>query len=177
MKLNLLRLVPICSCRICSWLKDPCQCSDCKKSLNPRESLCFQSFCHILIRTNSIEGAQGVIARVLQTSKTIKDQLLERPGGYKDYSRQEMEVIIGAPFLAEDYKIAENFMLLFMQPQVINILNSKSVSETKAKNTQRGMSTLPKEFLDQPIPGPKETENLPLHIQGRRNLLHKRTLW
>ena len=35
MKLNLLRLVPTCSCRVCSWLKDPCQCLDCKKALNP----------------------------------------------------------------------------------------------------------------------------------------------
>ena len=85
-KLNLLRLVPTCSCRVCSWLKDPCQCSDCKKTLNPRESSCFQSFHHILIRTNSIERARGIIARVLRTSKTIKDQLLERPGRYKDYS-------------------------------------------------------------------------------------------
>ena len=64
-KLNLLRLVPTCSCRVCSWLKDPCQCSDCKKALNPQDSLCFQSFCHMLIRTNSIERARGVIARVL----------------------------------------------------------------------------------------------------------------
>ena len=71
-----------------------------------------------------------------------------------------MEVIIGAPLLAEDYKSADNFMLLLMQPQVKNMLKSKPVGKIKAKNTQRGTSTLPKEFLDQPIPGPKETENL-----------------
>ena len=51
-------------------------------------------------------------------------------------------------------------MLLLMQPQVKNMLNSKPVGKTRAKNTQRGTSTLPKEFLDRPIPGPKETENL-----------------
>ena len=39
------------------------------------------------------------------------------------------------------------------------MLNWKPVGKTRAKNTQRGMSTLPKEFLDRPIPGPKETEN------------------
>ena len=78
----------------------------------------FSIFCHISIRTNSIERAQGVIARVCQTTKTMKDQLLKRPGGYKDYSRQEMKDIIGAPLSAEDYKSADNFMLLLMQPQV-----------------------------------------------------------
>ena len=114
----------------------------------------------MLIRMNSIERAQGVIARVLQTSKTIKDWILKRPGGYKDYSQQEMEVIIGAPLLAEDYKCADKFMLLLMQPQVKVMLNLKPVGKTKAKNTQRGTSTLPKEFLDHPIPGPEETENL-----------------
>ena len=159
-KLNLLRLVSTCSCRVCSWLKDPCQFTDCKKALKPQDSLCFQSFRHMLIITNSIERAQGVIARVLRISKTIKDQMRERLGGYKDYSLQEMEVIIGAPLLAEDYKSADNFMLLLMQPQVKNMLNLKPVGRTGAKITQRGTSTLPKEFLDRPIPGPKETENL-----------------
>ena len=97
---------------------------------------------------NSIERARGVIARVLWTSNTIKDRIHETPGGYKDYSQQEMEVIIGALFLAEDYKSADNFMLLIMQPQVKNMLKSKPVGKIKAKNTQRGTSTLPKEFLD-----------------------------
>ena len=147
-KLDLLRLVPTCSCRVCSWLKDPCQCSDCKKSLNPRESSCFQSFCHILISTISIKRARGVIARVLRTSKTIKDQLLERPGGYKDYSQEEMEIIISAPLSPEDYKSADKFMLLFMQPPVRNMLKLKPVGKIKAKNTQRGTLTLPKEFFD-----------------------------
>ena len=71
-----------------------------------------------------------------------------------------MEVVIGVPLLAEDYECADKFMLLLMQLQVKNMLNSKPVGKTKAKNTQRGTSTLPKEFLDCPIPGPKETENL-----------------
>ena len=64
-KLNFLRLVQTYSYRVCSRLKDPCQCSDCKKALNPRHSSCFQSFHQVLITTNSIERAQGVIARVL----------------------------------------------------------------------------------------------------------------
>ena len=71
-----------------------------------------------------------------------------------------MEVIIGASLLAEDYKSADNFMLLLIQPQVKNMLNLKPVGKTRAKNTQRGTSTLPKEFLDRPIPGPEETKNL-----------------
>merc|ERR1712240_603037 len=58
-KLNLLRLVPMCSCIVCFWLKDPCQCLDCKKALKLQNSSCFQSFCHMLIRTNSIERARG----------------------------------------------------------------------------------------------------------------------
>ena len=40
------------------------------------------------------------------------------------------------------------------------MLNSKPVGKVKAKNTQRGTSTLPKEFLDQPILSPEETDNL-----------------
>ena len=71
-----------------------------------------------------------------------------------------MEVIIGAPLLAEDYECADKFMLLLMQPQVKNLLDLKPVGRTKAKNTQKGTSTLPKEFLDCPIHSPKETENL-----------------
>ena len=71
-----------------------------------------------------------------------------------------MEVIISAPLSAEDYKSAANFILLFMQPQVKNMLKSKLVGKVKAKITQRGTMTLPKEFLDQPIPGPEKTENL-----------------
>ena len=71
-----------------------------------------------------------------------------------------MEIIIGAPLSPEDYKSADKFMLLLMQPQVKNMLKLKPVGKVKAKNTQRGTSTLPKEFLDQPIPGPEETENL-----------------
>ena len=152
-KLNLLRLVPTCSYRVCSWLKDPCQCSACKKALKPEDSACFQSFHHMLIRTNKIEKAQGVVARVLCMSRTIKDQILERQGGYKDYSHQEIEAIIGALLYAEDYERADKFMLLLMQPQVKNLLNSKPVGKTKAKNTQNGTSTLPKEFLDRPSPG------------------------
>ena len=40
------------------------------------------------------------------------------------------------------------------------MLKSKPVGKIKAKNTQRGTLTLPKEFLDRPIPGPEEIENL-----------------
>merc|ERR1712240_807870 len=61
-------------------IKDPCQCSDCEKALKPQDSSCFQSFCHMLIRTNSIKKAPGVVTRVLCTSRTIKDRILERPG-------------------------------------------------------------------------------------------------
>ena len=86
-----------------------------------------------------------------------------------------MEVIIGALLYAEDYECADKFMLLLMQPQVKDLLNSKPVGKTKAKNTQKGTSTLMQEFLDRPIPGPKETENLvfPFPIQERWNLLHE----
>ena len=40
------------------------------------------------------------------------------------------------------------------------MLKLKPVGKIKAKNTQRGMSTLPKEFLDRPILGSEETDNL-----------------
>ena len=71
-----------------------------------------------------------------------------------------MEGIISAPLSPEDYKSADKFMLLLMQPQVKNMLKSKPVGKIKAKNTQRYMSTLLQEFLDRPIPGPKEMDNL-----------------
>ena len=92
--------------------------------------------------------------------KAIKDALKEKPRGYQDFSRQEMELIMDAPLSAEDYERADKFMLLLMQPQVKDMLNSKPIGKMKAKNTQKGISTLPKEFLNRPIPGPKETENL-----------------
>ena len=47
-----------------------------------------------------------------------------------------------------------------MQPQVKCLLNSKPVGKTKAKNTQIGMSPLPQEFLDRPIPGPEVQRTL-----------------
>ena len=71
-----------------------------------------------------------------------------------------MEVIIRAPLSAEDYKSADNFMLLLMQPHVKNMLKSKPVGKIKVINRQKGTWTLPKEFLDRPIPGPEETKNL-----------------
>ena len=42
----------------------------------------------------------------------------QRPGGYKDYTREEMRANIGAPLLVEDYKKADKIILLLMQPQV-----------------------------------------------------------
>ena len=101
-KVCLLKMIPTCPCKTCSLLTDPCQFSACIKALKPEDSLCFQSFCHMLTRKNKIEKARGVVARVLCTSKTIKDSLKERPGGYKDFSCQEMELIMGAPLSAED---------------------------------------------------------------------------
>ena len=98
------------------------------------------------------------MARVIRTSNAIKKD--KRPRGFQDFSWQEMDVIMGAPLSAEDYERADRVMLLLMQPQVKCLLNSKPVGKTKAKNTQKGMSTLPQEFLDRPIVGPPDTQNL-----------------
>ena len=111
-----------------------------------------------MTRTNKIEKAQGIVARVLCTSKAIKDALGERLRGYWDFSRQEMELIMGAPLSAEDYERADWVMLLLMQPQVKCLLNSEPVGKAKAKNTQRGMSIVLQEFLDRPIVGPDNTQ-------------------
>ena len=89
----------------------------------------------MLSRTNKIDKAQGVVARVLCTSKAIKDALKEKPRAYKDFSRQEMELIIGAPLSAEDYESADQVMLLLMQPQVKCLLNSKPVGKTVRPQT------------------------------------------
>ena len=53
-----------------------------------------------------------------------------------------------APLTANDYEQADRIMLVVMQPQVKCLLNSEPVSKRKAKNTQKGMSTIPMEFLD-----------------------------
>ena len=71
-----------------------------------------------------------------------------------------MDVIIGAPLSADDYEHADQIMLLLMQPQVKCLLSSEPVGKRRAKNTQKGMSNVPQEFLDRPIVGPDSTPNL-----------------
>ena len=98
------------------------------------------------------------MARVIRTSNAITER--KRPGGYRDFSHQKMDNIIGARLSAEDYEHADRIILLLMQSQVKCLLYSKPVGKTRAKNTQKGMSTVLKEFLDWPIVGPDITSNL-----------------
>ena len=65
-----------------------------------------------------------------------------------------------APMIAEDYQKADRIMLLLMQPQVKTLLDSQPVGKKKAKNVQQGMSTLPEEFINQPIIGSDNSTNL-----------------
>ena len=81
-----------CSCRVCSLLSTPCECSACKKAIKPSDSPHFQSLRHIMTRTTKIEKVRGVMARVLHISAAITKA--KRPGGYKDFSRDEMNVIM-----------------------------------------------------------------------------------
>ena len=81
-----------CSCKVCSLLSVPCECSACKSAIKPSDSLHFQSLHHIMTRTTKIEKVRGVMARVPHTSAAITKA--KRPGGYKDFSRDEMNIII-----------------------------------------------------------------------------------
>ena len=74
----------VCSCKTCSLLSKPCDCSASGKALKPTDSSYFQSLCHIMTRTNKIEKSHGIMARVLRTSNSIMEG--KRPGGYQDYS-------------------------------------------------------------------------------------------
>ena len=98
------------------------------------------------------------MARVLRTSATITKA--KRPGGYKDFSKEEMNIIMRAPLSAEDYQKADRIMLLLMQPQVKSHLDSQPVGKKKAKNAQQGVLTIPEEFLNWPIIGPDNSTNL-----------------
>ena len=71
-----------------------------------------------------------------------------------------MDVIMRAPLSADDYQRADRVMLLLMQPQVKSLLDSVPVGKKKAKNSQQGVTTIPKEFLDRPIVGPDNSTNL-----------------
>ena len=51
-------------------------------------------------------------------------------------------------------------MLLLMQPQVKSLLDSVPVGKKRGNNSQQGVSTIPKEFLDRPIVGPDNSTNL-----------------
>ena len=94
-----------------------------------------------MTRTNKIKKSHGFMARVIRTSNAITEG--KRPRGYRDFSHQEMDVIIGAPLSADDYERAHRIMLLLMQPQVKCLLNSEPVGKRRAKNTQKGMFICP----------------------------------
>ena len=53
------------------------------------------------------------MARVLRASAAITKA--NRPRGYQDFSRQEMDKIIRKPLSAEDYDKADKIMFLLMQ--------------------------------------------------------------
>ena len=94
----------------------------------------------------------------------------KRPGGYKAYTRDEMEAVIGAPLLVEDYEKADKVILLLMQPQVKLLLDATPVGKRKAKNSLKGIKTVPSEFLARPLVGPDCTNNLasllPFKVEG-----------
>ena len=108
------------------------------------------------------------MAQVLHTSAAIVKG--KRPGGYKDYSGQEMDNVMKAPLTANDYQRADKVMLLLMQPQVKSLLDSIPIGKKKAKNSQKGILIVLTEFLNRPIVGPDCTSNLaslsPFKVEG-----------
>ena len=76
----------VCSCKTYSLLSDSCDCLACGKALKCTDSLCFQSLCHIMTRTNKIEKSHSIMAKVFRTSAAITEG--KRPGGYQDYTRE-----------------------------------------------------------------------------------------
>ena len=107
------------------------------------------------------------MARVLRASAMIARE--RRPVGYSDYTREEMRASIRAPLSVSDYKKADMIILL-MQPQVKQMLDSAPVSKKRAKNSHKGSRTIPSEFSARPLAGPEVTTNLasisPLKSEG-----------
>ena len=147
----------LCTCRVCSLLLDPCQCSLCDQVFKPGETAHHQSLRHILTRTRRIEKSRGIMARVLRASAMLATG---RPGGYTAYSKEEMMANIGTPLTVDDYKRTDKVILLLMQPQVKQMLDAKPVGKKKAKNLPKGARTTPTEFLERPIAGTQQTSNL-----------------
>ena len=98
------------------------------------------------------------MARVLRASAMIARE--RRPGGYKDYTKEEMRANLGAPLAVTDYEKADKIILLLMQPQVKQMLDSTPVGKKKAKNAHKGTRTIPHEFSARPLAGPELTTNL-----------------
>ena len=123
----------------CSPLSVPRECAPCTSAIKLADSPHLQSLRHTITRTSKLEKARGIMARILRASAAITKA--KHPGGYKDFSKDEMDAIMQKPLSAEDYEKADRIMLLLMQPQVKTLLDSQSVGKKKAKNIQ-GMSTL-----------------------------------
>ena len=105
----------------------------------------FQSLRHVMTWINKLETARGTMARILRASAAITKA--NRPRGYQDFTRQEMDEIIQKPLSAEDYDKADKIMYLLMQPQVRTLLDSQPGRKEKVKTIQ-GMFTLPDEFTN-----------------------------
>ena len=97
---------PNCSCRICSLLSVPCECVPCTCAVEPADSPCFQSLRYVITQASKLETARGTMARILRASAAITKA--NRPRGYQDFTRQEMDKIIRKPLSAEDYNKADH---------------------------------------------------------------------
>ena len=61
---------------------------------------------------------------------------------------------LAQPLTVTDYEKADRIILLLMQPQVKQLLDSPPVGKKKAKNLHVGTQTIPAEFLARLPAGP-----------------------
>ena len=71
------------------------------------------------------------MASVLRASAAITKA--NRPRGYQDFTRQEMDTIMQNPLSNEDYKKADRIMFLLMKTQVRTFLDSQPGGKEKVK--------------------------------------------
>ena len=104
--------------------------------------------------TSKLETARGTMARILRASAAITKE--NRPRGYQDFTRQEMDAIMRKPLNVEDYDKADRIMSLLMKTQVRTFFDSQPGGKQKVK----GMFTFPDDLNSRPTIGPDSLTNI-----------------
>ena len=132
-----------------------CQCRTCSLLLRkPGEG--HQSLLDILSRTRRLLKARGVVARVLRCSAMLAKAGLAA----STFTETELKAHLRTPLTAEDYDKADRVMLLLTQPETRKMLDAKPTGKTRSKNPNKGVRTIPVEYLGREIPGTQRTTNL-----------------